>query len=358
MKQRLTNQIQAWIPKSLKLPRLASSFSALEVKVFRFTLAIGIAIILAYLVSWPLSFICPVLLASLMQSHLPQASSKEKIQYILIIILLVLFGQALSALTSATLAGAITIGLLIFYAQYKAISGADPFLIVVFIISILLLPLVSMDSSVLALILMRGLITSSLVAILCMWLVYELIPESNAEKKVTPPAPKLPKHDRVYIAALKTLLILPAYLIIFSFQLSSHALVLIFIVILMQMPSTEMGIKGSIGILLGNVLGAIAAVIAYNALVIMPTPLMIVLLPVLTTLIFSVLIFKPHKLAPVFSTALTTSFSIIGLTTMAYGDEAGDKSTLRIAQIAMAGSYAVIMLALAEPFIKKRLPGV
>jgi hypothetical protein len=56
-----------------------------------------------------------------------------------------------------------------------------------------------------------------------------------------------------------------------------------------------------------------------------------------------------------FATDLTTRFSIIGLTTIAYGDEVGDKYSTRILQIAVVRLYSVIMLALAEPFIKQRL---
>ena len=328
--------------------------SVLEIKVFRFTLAISIAFIMAYLIGWPLSFLTPILLASLIQSPLAHASAAGKALYTLKIILLILFGQALSYLTPVALASALTIALLLFYAQYVALSGADPFLVVIFIISILLLPLMSMDSNLISLLLMGGLIKSSLAAIVCLWFVFALIPESKVES-LTAPVPGILKHDRIYIAGLKTILIMPAFLFIFCFQLSSQALVLIFITILMQMPTTEMGVKGSIGILLGNILGAIVAVIAYNLLSIMPNSIMIIAIPMLITLILSPLILKPHKLAPVFATALTTSFSVIGLTTMAYGDDAGDKSSVRIIQIAVAGLYSVIMLALAEPFIKQRL---
>ena len=79
---------------------------------------------------------------------------------------------------------------------------------------------------------------------------------------------------------------LPLLFAFYQLKLTSDLLVLVFVALLIQMPSAEVGIKGSIGTLVANGLGGLAAVVCYNLLVLAPSPVMVGLSVFIVALLF------------------------------------------------------------------------
>ena len=222
------------------------------------------------------------------------------------------------------------------------------------IIALLLIPMVSMESASLGQVVAVNLVVNAFVAIALTGLVYFIFPASkptNEEAKANSPQ-TVSVMERFHSALKKTLVVMPVLVLFFVFNWSNALLVLIFIAILSMNPATSSK-KTGIAIIIANLGGGLAAIVAFNLLTIVPSFYFLGLLVLLGGLLFGHSYFSGKKAAPLFGMAFSTYLLILGNVTSFYG-EAGEAVWTRILQIGIVVIYVVIAFSVVDHYSSQK----
>jgi len=218
------------------------------------------------------------------------------------------------------------------------------------IIALLLIPMVSMESASLGNVVAINLVVNAIVAIALISLVYFIFPASKPaceETKADSPQTES-AMERFHSALQKTMVVMPVLVLFFVFNWSNALLVLIFIAILSMNPATSSK-KTGIAIIIANLGGGLAAILAFNLLTVMPAFYFLGLLVLLGGLLFGRAFFSRKKAAPLFGMAFSTFLLILGNVTSFRG-EAGEAVWTRILQLAIVVIYIVIAFSVVDHF--------
>jgi len=218
------------------------------------------------------------------------------------------------------------------------------------IISFLLIPMVSLESPNLGSMVAVNLFLNAFLAIILVWIVYFIFPEKKTDGIVSAASAPHPVSDRErYIAARnKALVVIPVLVLFFVFNWSGAILVLIFIAILSMNPATS-NKKAGIGIILANVGGGLAAIVAFNLLTVVPDLVFLGMLTLLAGMVFGPVAFSKKPIAPLAGMAFSTFLLILGNVT-AFRGEAGEAVWSRVFQLGIVVIYIVIAFAMVNYF--------
>jgi hypothetical protein len=221
-----------------------------------------------------------------------------------------------------------------------------------FIISLLLIPMISQQSLQLGSIVAINLFVNALLAISLVWLVYFIFPLKGViyEIKKTSAPTISSARVRFILAGKKILVIMPVLISFFVFNWTNALLVLIFVSILSMNPAFA-NKKAGMALIAANLGGGIAAIVAYNLLTVVSNLIFLGLLTLLTGLIFGKKLFSHTPISTLFGTAFSTFLLILGNVTSFIG-EAGEMVWTRILQLAIVVIYLVTGFFLADHFIR------
>jgi hypothetical protein len=200
------------------------------------------------------------------------------------------------------------------------------------------IPLVGLQSIGLALIVVKGLITSGTIAVIFTIALFWLIPEV-VERKTSPK--KVEVEKPLQSAVISTLVMLPLVIIFYTFSLTGGILIFVFAAILAQTPDLTAGLRSSTGLLIANALGGLFAIAIYNLLVIVPEFVFLLLLIFVVSLFFAQKIFSDDPYAALYSTAFTAVLLLIGNSMGVVSGSAAANFMARIFQIMAAATYIV-----------------
>jgi len=190
------------------------------------------------------------------------------------------------------------------------------------------------------------------------WVAYALFPDPPGAA----PAPSAPKagaapaktpRDCLRNAVLSTTVVFPLFVVFYVLQLTSSAVILVFVAILSQQPAFASNLKTGAALLIGNVLGGLAAIAMYNLLVMIPEYAFLVLLTLLFGLWFGDRLMSGTPKAALYGMAFSTVLLVVGSTTGAQG-EAEAKVQTRVIQISLAVLYVVLAFGILERLARGR----
>jgi hypothetical protein len=223
------------------------------------------------------------------------------------------------------------------------------------IISLLLVPMVSLQSAKMGNLVAVNLFINALLALLMVWVVYFIFPGKGAvpdenKKPITGP---LSPRQRFISAITKSMVVIPVLIMFFVFNWSDSLLVLFFVAILSMNPAAA-NKKTGLAMILANLGGGLAAIIVFNLLAVATSFIYSGILTLLVGLLFGNALFGGKPAAPLFGMAFSTFLLILG-NVISLAGEASDIVWLRILQIGIAMLYMVIAFGLIEhvSFIKK-----
>ncbi len=328
-----------------------------QLSTLRLAFALTVSVLIAFLGGWPGAFIMPVFVCVLLSAGGPPIPIDKGLVLLLMVAILLLIGRFIAEVfLPHPVVCLLLVSWLLLAGQYWAIRGGNQLLIVILFIAILILPLVGMESKQLLNAFVGGLFFSIALAVFMCWFAHALIPDprlvANAKAELELPS----KQETYRQAMIKTLLVLPLLLMFYLLKMTSDLLVLVFVALLIQMPSAEVGIRGSIGTLVANALGGLAAVVCYNLLVLAPSPVMLGLAIFIVALLFGQKIFSGSPTAQLYGTGLNTVIVLLGGATGTFGDSAGTDMYVRLLQIGAACAYIVAALTLAADRLRTGLP--
>jgi len=223
------------------------------------------------------------------------------------------------------------------------------------LISIILIPFLSIDSAAIGAYLAMMLVFNAFMAIFLTQLVFRVFPLCEADARFAKGKAAVAKQTsrERYDYAVKIILILaPILLLYYLFKWSSSVLILTFVSILTVSPSLA-NPKAGLVMVVANIIGGLFGILAYQLLVMVPNFTFMILLTLLAGFVFAQRLFSDSKYAGIFGSAFSTFLLILGSVT-ASDAEAGSKVWDRVFQIGLAVIYVVSAFALLDKIEKFR----
>lgn len=320
---------------------------------------------LAMGIDWRLSFLAPVLALSFLGSEAARPTLRTAVGLVAIVAAASLVGLGLSAwLLPYPEVFLLLEGLMLFLLFFWGARGGPGLLITLLLLAITVIPLVALQAMVLATATAQGLVAGAAAAVFAVWLSHVLVPDpatpppvAGASSAHEAPAPaddaesaegsELPSRTRAAAAALvKTAVVFPLVFLYFVLGLTS-VVVLVFVALLSMQTRIDAGFKAGRALIVGNVMGGLAAVLMYELLVMVPEFGFLLLLTLLAGLFFGGKLFSGAPSAPLFGMAYSTLILVIGSTTSMFGD-AGAKAWTRVIQITVAVVYLGVAFGLVD----------
>ena len=346
---------------AMPLEENGSGMDLAGIRALRLALATTLSVAIAYGVGWPLSFITTIFTWNFLK-----APTMLPLRAGLMIVNQMAVGCALGIVLTLTVLqypGAFisAVFLIMFLIYYANACGKSPFLIICLTIGTTVVPMMGLQARGLAVFVSVYLVLGIAVAVLFTWLAQGLLPDRlapvDARAATTPqkpPAPALPREEQIYKAWTSTLVVSPVIAIFYLLNLSDKIVVMVSIALVAQQASLDAGSKAALGMLIGNILGGIAAVIFYYALLAAPTYSFLIVLILATALIFARGNFSGTPRAPVYGAVYSTLLLLTGLGISATGDAVPAKMFSRIGQIILVVIYIIAAFSLVERFRKRK----
>jgi hypothetical protein len=330
-------------------------------RILRYALGSTIAMTVAMGINWQLSFLAAVLSLSFLASPAPAPSLKQGVGFVLTIAVACLAGLMLGKyLLSYPLVYVPFTGLVLFRLFYFMASGRSPLLTTWLLIALLVIPLITITSPAIANMVAVGILISAAATVCVVWLTHGLLPDppeahsSNAPAGAAPKPPVPPADERFITAAISTLVVLPLFVLFYSFKLQSPLLVLIFVALLSAQPGFATNFKAGAALIIGNSIGGAAAILMYEVLAAAPEFYFFIIVTFLAGLLFGARVFSDKPTAKLYAMAFSTLLLVIGSTTASGTGEAGSKVYTRVAQITISVVYVVMAFGVADRFIRRR----
>ena len=316
-------------------------------------LAFGVAgsFVLAEALDWNFTFLAPMLCAQLLVKSNAPPSIREAIATLVIVALAMVASLTLTAATISSLPVLILAFLLIlFLTFYGQARGLPDFVALMLQLGAVTIPVLGLVSPSLANEVATGLFKAMAVALATSWFVHACFPDPGPPAEAAPVPARGPDDRRsaVFFAFRKTLILAPM-LAWYLLDASQVALVLL-ITILMVIRQYETGSaqKAALGLLLGNVIGGLAATLAYNVILLEASFVYFVLILLASCLVFASKILSGGPAAPVLAIALGTFILLLGLGLSPLPTGSEEAFVARLANVLVATAYAVVALLILE----------
>lgn len=315
-------------------------------RIFRLAFAVTISSAVAIGFAWPMSYLAPVLVTSIIGANDEPPAFKQSAALVLIIFLGLSSGLVFSSLfIGHPVLASLLLTVIFFWIYYFANLELLPnFAALMLIIGMSAIPLMSQVDPSLASSFARGFLVAAVVALLFSYLSYQCFPHQPgaASKQFEVPAvAKSPAQCR-RIASISTLVVMPAIILFLTYNLVSSALIIAFIAILSLNPALDQGKKAGIGLLLGNALGGAVAIVFYNLMKITPHYVFYIALIATFALFIAQRVHRDNQAAVLWGMALSTLLILTGSIFTSEGDDAQDKFSTRLFQIGAAAVYIIM----------------
>jgi hypothetical protein len=141
--------------------------------------------------------------------------------------------------------------------------------------------------------------------------------------------------------------------VFYLYNATTAVLTLVFAMLLCFDPFIYQSKKGTV-LIVANLFGGLAGILAYNVLVIAPSYVLYLFLILSVAFYFVPHIFSGKKTAPVFRTSFNTFFVVMG-TISTSTNEAGDTIWERVVQIGLAIIYVIMAFKVVNTFNNPKL---
>ncbi|MDB5645946.1 DUF2955 domain-containing protein [Methylobacterium sp.] len=230
---------------------------------------------------------------------------------------------------------------LLLYLSFYAHRRAAPDLVTLLIqIAAVSLPVLAVAAPDAATGFAATLLCAGTVALLTVWLAFAAFPGGGPESGAPPIGASAPP-DAARGALLDTLVLLPVLTGFILVATELAVVVLIVIVTLLRQHDPETGRRAALGLILGNLIGGVAAAVAYDLILMNDTLPFFVLVCLAATLMFAGRIAGAGARAPVNAIALATFILLLGLGMSPLPGGSGEAFAARLVNVLMASAYAI-----------------
>lgn len=311
-----------------------------QTKVIRFTVGVGLAVLLAALFNWPFAYGTPVFTAKFLIEK-PRLNKSIMNELLLAMVVTFALGLLLSgSLTQYPLVLLICVGLMMLWAYYMFTDPRWNLFATLLIIAVLTLPFIAMQTPQLCLILAFGLSGSGVVAIAIFALVHLYLPDP-ADVCDVKPIPVLTKETRCYSALRALLISFPVVCFLFVFELSQGLLAMAYIALLSLMLTGDKSVQLSSFLLRSNGIGGLIAIVSFYILSLAPNILFYTAYINLLAILMGAKIYQNPAKAPVLASAFNAVLVLLGSTIMS-GGNIDNYVLVRLCQLVMVAIYMIL----------------
>lgn len=325
-----------------------------SIPILRYSLGTCFILAVSSLINYPLSFLTSILALGYMAPGTKPITFKQGLKFI--ITLTIITGLAVmfsDFFVNIPLIFVPLMTLAILWIYYS--DKLTPMIKLFSLISILVIPLLSLEGTGVGSIVALSLVLNALMAVTLSQLVFLVFPFCSADmafaKQQSNETQKTNKERYIYAVNI-VLILMPLVLLFFAFQLSGGLLILIFTAILSMNPALA-NLKTGAVMVAANILGGLFAILAYNLLVIVPLLPFMILITLLVGLLFGSKLFSKNKFAALFGSGFST-FMLVLVSVTSSNQNAGDKVWTRVIQITIAVIYVVIAFRLLNYYERKK----
>ena len=318
-------------------------------------LAVGVTACFAFVEAfdWDASFLAPLLAANMLVK-LPRAPSLA--QGLFVVGLIALSTGIVLVLTMAAMSNppvlVLAITLLLYISFYAHRRGAPDLMTLLPQVSAVSIPVIAVLSPDGAGAFAATLVMAGVVALITAWAAFAAFPPPAATAADASPAPGAGPPAVPATAArqalVDTLVLLPVLIWFLVDATQIAVVILIVIVTLLRQRDQEGGQRAALGLLVGNLIGGIAAAMAYNLVVLGHSFLFFVTVILAASLAFAGRIVTAGDRAPVYAIALATFILLLGLGLSPLPGGSGEAFTTRLLNVLLASAYAIAGLSLLE----------
>ncbi|MGR5134546.1 DUF2955 domain-containing protein [Vibrio alfacsensis] len=320
--------------------------TAIQRRILRFTIGVGLAVFLAAWLNWALAFVAPVFTAKFLIDK-PNLHKETVYELLLALIATMGLGLLLSGgITQYPIVLLLAVGLMMLWGYYLFTNPKWNLFATILMIAVLMLPFMAINNPAVSVFLAGGLATSGAVSVLIFALVHIYLPEPSREFAGYA-EPPMSKQQRWYAAFRAMLISFPLVCFFFIFQISEALLTMMFVALLSLMITSEKSVKLSAFLVISNGIGGLLAILAFTILAIVPNLFFYTAFIALLAVLIGTKIYTVPEKAPIFATAFSTLLVLIGSTLMSSGDI--DSNTfVRIFQLVVVGCYMIFASLLLE----------
>jgi hypothetical protein len=338
-----------------------------SVRILRLAFGTAVSLWFSQAVSWPMSFISPVITMFVLALPFPALKLKQGIGLVAILTISLFAGLLLlPPLLNQPLVGVLLLILALYWSFYFTAKGGSALIGTFATVGIAVSTAIGTVNLDAVLAVVSGVSFGAVVGVLFIWVAHAVLPDSMAVMPDAPPPaaapPEAPKPDLVAArrSAFRSLMIILPVALWFLFSSASTAYVPVMIkVAAMAQQATNDGARhAGRSLLMSTLIGGVGAIIGWQVLSIAPTLTIYTLVIALAALVVGPRIFQgraTHPEAATWSYGLLTMIVILAPAVMdsAGGGPAGLKFFDRLWMFAGATLYAVgtvyIFDAFAEP---------
>jgi hypothetical protein len=325
-------------------------------------LAFGVTVCFAAVeaLNWDATFLAPLLAANMLVK-LPRPPSLA--QGLVVIVLIALSTSAVLALTTALIGNPTVLipglTLVIYLSFYAHRRGAPELATLLVQISAVSLPIIAVLSPDGAGGFAKTLLLAGGAALITVWVAHAAFPAPAAAPTDAASAASATRPAEPVTAArhalLDTLVLLPVLTWFVLDATEVAVVVLIVTVTLLRQHDPKQGQRAALGLILGNLIGGIAAAIVYNLVLLSNTLLFFSTACLSASLIFAGRIATSGDRAPIYALAFATFILLMGLGMTPLPGGSGEAFVSRLLNVLFASAYAIGGLSLVECWRTGRL---
>ncbi|CDM62028.1 DUF2955 domain-containing protein [Rhizobium favelukesii] len=325
-------------------------------------LAFGVAACFAVVeaLDWDVTFLAPLLAANiLVKLERPPPSLAQGLAFLgLIAVSTGIVMVLTAAFIGSPVVLILALALIIYLSFYAHRRGAPELVTLLPQISAVMLPTIAILSPAAAGSFATTIVLAGIVALITVWTAHTIFPAPAAAGPEASPANDTARAAGPTTAArhalYDTLILLPvlSWFILDATQVA--IVVLIVIVTLLRQHDRGQGQQTALGLILGNLIGGIAAAGFYNLMLVGGSLLFFVMACFAASLIFAGRIVVAAERAPIYAIAFATFILLLGLGMSPLPGTSGEAFFSRLLNVLLASAYAIGGLSLVERW--RRLP--
>ncbi len=331
-----------------------------HVRIVRQALRLALAATLAFgfaeYQGWEFSFLAPMIVVQLLAA-MPSGIKPAQI----LAIPLLLAGASLAALVASNLFNGtpavllLCVGLIIFLAFYGERRGISPFAMSLIRIAFCAIPIITIISAPTGEEFARLLVLSGITAVVVVAIAHAVLPTPDNGPPAAP-SPGLDAAVATRIALSDTLVLLPLLVAFIIGADINNLVILIMTLNILRQIDPSRGARLAMGLILGNLLGGAAGVVAHELVVLTDSFAFFLFAVLISSLWFAGRIARGGPAAPIYVVGLASFILILGLGVSPMPGASAESFIIRVLKIIIASAYTIGALSLVSRLRRKHDP--
>jgi hypothetical protein len=320
---------------------------------FRIAFAAAVGLTLGEVLGWDFPFL-PAMLAVQLLSDREPLSVKKGAAFVAAMVAACAFAVLVAQIfVDSPLVLLLVVSLVTFLAFLLLARGQAMGVAAIFLITTAVVPLLAIESVSVAYGFIYSLIAGSVLAVLLTFAVHAFFPMRAQGHPVSALAQK--ERDVVAVAvALANAAVLMSLVIYFMLTVSPVSIVIMLTVIGILRQPADLGGGTAFGLILGNLVGGLAATAAYLLVTLLPSPAFLLLVVLLVGLLFGDRIARGGEQAPIYTVGLMTFLIVLGLGISPLPQASGSLFISRVFDVMVGAVYAIGMASLLRSAFRAR----